>query len=73
MAQTVHYLSLKEFAQRIGLQQGTLSSYHAQGRLPEPDAIIGSGPRATRGWLAETVDEWQANRPGQGARTDLKR
>ena len=57
------YLSRSEFAERIGVSPGALSRY----RLPEPDALIG----LTRGWLAETVDEWQANRPGRGARTDL--
>ncbi|MFC7447896.1 hypothetical protein [Rhodococcus daqingensis] len=48
-------------------------------KLPPPDAIIGpinedgSLPRGTtRGWLAETIDEWNAERPGRGARTDLR-
>lgn len=30
--------------------------------LPEPDALIG----ATRGWLPETIDRWNAARPGRG-------
>lgn len=71
----VHYLSLRQFAERIGTPKDpTLSKV----KLPEPDAIIGpvnedgSIPRGTiRGWLPATVDEWQANRPGRGARTDL--
>jgi hypothetical protein len=25
-----------------------------------------------RGWLPETVDRWNASRPGRGARTDLE-
>lgn len=30
-------------------------------------------PRGTvRGWTVETVDRWQAARPGRGARTDLR-
>lgn len=53
------YLSRAEFAERIGVLTGTLSRY----KLPEPDAMIGS----TRGWTAETIDAWNAARPGKGA------
>jgi hypothetical protein len=57
------YLSRTEFAERIGVTPGALSRY----RLPEADVMIG----AVRGWAPETIDRWQANRPGRGARTDL--
>lgn len=60
----IHYLSLAEVAERIGVQPATLSRY----RLPEPDAVIGG----RRGWTPATIDLWNANRPGRGARTDLK-
>lgn len=53
------YLSRAEFAERIGVLTGTLSRY----KLPEPDAMIGS----TRGWTVETIDAWNAARPGRGA------
>lgn len=59
------YLSRGEVAARLGVAPGTLSRY----RLPAPDAVIGD----TRGWLPETVDAWHAQRPGRGARTDLRR
>lgn len=59
----IHYLSMAEVAERIGVQPATLSRY----RLPEADAVIGG----RRGWLPDTIDEWNANRPGRGARTDL--
>ncbi|WP_126416400.1 hypothetical protein [Trueperella bialowiezensis] len=36
-----------------------------------PD-VIGESNATTHGWLPETVDHWQANRPGREARTDLK-
>lgn len=62
------YLSLSEFAERIRLQPDTLKSYKAKGLLPEPDALIGR----VRGWLPETIDTWQATRPGRGSRTDLR-
>lgn len=67
------FLSVSDFARYAGLAQGTMSSYSAAGRLPEPDAYIGLGARAVRGWTRATVDEWMSNRPGRGARTDLKR
>ena len=52
------YLSRSEVAARIGVKPDTLSRY----KLPEPDATIGS----VRGWLPETVDAWNAQRPGKG-------
>ncbi len=63
------YLSLREFAARVGLEYGTLQSYRQKKLLPEPDALTGR----VQGWLPETVDHWQANRPGRGARTDLRK
>lgn len=57
------YLSRKEFAERIGVAPDTLGRY----KLPEPDAMIGT----TKGWLPTTIEEWNAARPGRGARTDL--
>ncbi|MGU3650664.1 hypothetical protein [Mycolicibacterium sp. A43C] len=66
-----HYLNLAQFEERIGMARGGLSKFH----LPEPDVIVGpvnddgSIPRGTtRGWTAETIDEWNANRPGPGRR-----
>ncbi|MDU4831101.1 MAG: helix-turn-helix transcriptional regulator [Actinomyces sp.] len=56
------YLSRSEFASRIGVKTSTLSRYD----LPKPDVIIGPDTRPIFGWLPETVDEWQANRPGRG-------
>lgn len=52
------YLSAAEFAARIGVKPDSLNRY----KLPEPDAMIGR----TRGWLAETIDAWNAARPGRG-------
>ncbi|AMU57213.1 hypothetical protein PP614_04775 [Mycobacteroides abscessus] len=71
---TQHFLSLRQFAARVGAKDPTMSGY----KLPEPDAVVGpinndgTWPRGTvRGWLESTIDDWQASRPGQGARTDL--
>jgi hypothetical protein len=61
----IRYLSRAEVADRIHVRPATLSRY----QLPEPDAMIGGH----RGWLPATIDEWNAQRPGPGARTDLNR
>ncbi|UOQ60399.1 XRE family transcriptional regulator [Leucobacter rhizosphaerae] len=54
----IKYLGRSEFAAHIGVAVGTLSRY----TLPEPDAMIGR----TQGWLVETIDAWNASRPGKG-------
>ena len=55
---TERFLSLKEVGERLGVKNPAAQGYH----LPEPDALIG----ATRGWLPETIDRWNAARPGRG-------
>ena len=55
----IRYLSRAEVADRIGVAASTLSRY----KLPEPDAQIGD----VRGWTPNTIDEWNAARPGKGA------
>lgn len=58
-------------AEYLGLKRNTLSSYVARGIGPEIDHREVDGqynlPVFTRGEL----DRWKAERPGQGARTDL--
>lgn len=68
------YMSREQVARRVGVHSGALSRY----KLPAPDVVIGelnddgTIPRGSfRGWLPKTIDEWNAKRPGQGARTDL--
>lgn len=65
------YLGLQAFAQRVGLERGTISRYLHKGYLPTPDVLIVDGSREARGWTEASIDEWMANRPGRGARTDL--
>ena len=66
------YLSLYDVAERIGVQPGTIRAYSKIGMLPEPDAYTGAGSRAVRGWLPETIDAWNAARPGKGGRPKAK-
>lgn len=54
-----HYLGRAEVSEYLGLKSvRSLSRI----KLPPHDAMI--GPH--RGWLPETIDEWNANRPGRG-------
>lgn len=64
----IRYLSSQGFADRIGIALSTLQRYARDGRLPEPDAAIGEPGGERYGWLPETVDTWQASRPGKGGR-----
>ena len=64
---TRRYLSASEVAEKLGITINTFNSYRRKGLTPDPDAITGNA----HGWLPETIDEWNRNRPGRGARTDL--
>lgn len=55
---TIRYMTSTEVAAHIGVKPSTLNRY----KLPEPDAMIGN----VRGWRRETVDAWNAARPGRG-------
>lgn len=45
----------------------TWASMVSRHQAPQPDERIGRTPR----WSEATIRDWAANRPGQGARTDL--
>lgn len=62
-----HYLSVNEIADLLGISVNTIKGYRRYGTMPEPDAKIGNA----YGWSEENVLKWHAERPGQGARTDL--
>ena len=55
---TIEYLSVTDVSKRLGISTAAVSAY----KLPQPDALIGR----TRGWLPETIDQWNAQRPGRG-------
>ncbi len=58
---TIRYLNAAEFAEYIGVKRNTVSRY----KLPPVDAYIG---KDRHGWLPESIDAWQARRPGPGNR-----
>lgn len=54
-----HYLSHSEVAERIGVKSRRSVSLS---ELPPHDVTVGTH----KGWLAETIDAWLAERPGRG-------
>lgn len=68
---TREYLGTAAVADHVGLSVATIRSYILKGIMPEADVIITTPSGPLRGWAPETIDAWQASRPGQGARTDL--
>lgn len=59
-------------ADYLGLKRNTLSSYVARGIGPqtEPERVA-DGQYNLPVFKRSTLDAWKAERPGQGARTDL--
>jgi len=55
------YLSTADLAERLGVKVETVRIYKTRGTLPDPDAYVGQSPL----WRTETIDAWQAARPGQ--------
>ena len=55
-------LTIPEVATRLGLTVSTVQTYRRDGRLPDPDGYLGRTPW----WRPETIDAWQAGRPGRG-------
>lgn len=57
----------KAVARELGVKPTTVRSWLSRGQMPDPDGRDDAG-RAW--WLPDTIRQWNANRPGQGARTD---
>lgn len=70
---TREYLGAAAFAARAGLAPATIRSYMKKGLTPPADVVITTPSGPLRGWLPETIDAWLEARPGQGARTDLRK
>jgi hypothetical protein len=58
-------------AEYLGLKRNTLSSYVARGIGPRVISIQARGQYNLPVFDRRTLDAWKAERPGQGARTDL--
>lgn len=70
---TREYLGAADFADRAGLATTTIRSYMRKGLTPPADVVITTPSGPLRGWSPKTIDAWLASRPGQGARTDLRK
>ena len=57
------YLDMRAAADRLGIDYATVRRYRAVDSFPPPDVQVGQSP----GWTADTLDAWQAQRPGRGA------
>lgn len=57
-------LDLKAVAEVIGVTVATARTYRDDGRLPEPDGLIGR----TQWWRRATIEKWHAKRPGSPGR-----
>jgi len=58
-------------AEYLGLKRNTLSSYVARGIGPEVKERRVDGQYVLPVFERSELDRWKAERPGQGARTDL--
>ena len=67
------YLGTAAVAERAGLAVATVRSYIRKGLLHDADVIITTPSGPLRGWSVDTIDAWLTSRPGQGARTDLRK
>lgn len=56
------YLSVKDIAERTGLNINTVKAYARRGQLPDPDAQIGEGERVWFGWLPATIEAWSPSK-----------
>jgi len=58
-------LNYAAISERTGIGVATLRTYRRTGHMPAPDSTeVSDRPL----WLTETIEEWIANRPGQGRR-----
>ena len=80
MAADPRFLSAGQAADRAGVAVDTWRSYVSRGQAPKPHVDPGTGypsrdpQTGNLRWLADDIDHWLGNRPGQGARrADWKR
>jgi hypothetical protein len=59
---TPDVLTVADAAELVKVKPASWRHYVAVGRAPAPDGHLGRTPW----WRRETVEQWQASRPGQG-------
>lgn len=52
----------KEIAEMLGWSKQQVSNYYRDGRLPEPDSVIGGRPA----WRRKVIEDYKGNRLGEG-------
>ncbi|QGJ93478.1 excise [Arthrobacter phage Mufasa8] len=55
--------SLKELADKTGIEYNTLRQWKNRGKLPEPTFHFGQSPA----WSGKPIEEWLASNPKPGA------
>ncbi len=56
------YLDSNQLADRLGIKRTSVHRYRVRGDIPQPDEYVGRTPM----WTVETIERWEANRPGRG-------
>lgn len=69
--ETTEFVGYGPAAEYLGLRRNTLSSYVARGIGPEIERRQVDGQYNLPVFTRAELDRWKADRPGQGARTDL--
>lgn len=62
------WMTTEEAAASVGIKADTLRHYARSGHAPQPERF-----GRMMMWNRKVMQEWQANRPGRGVRTDLKK
>ncbi|SKU94808.1 Uncharacterised protein [Mycobacteroides abscessus subsp. bolletii] len=68
---TTRGLSIGAFAARVGLSVNTIKHYRRKKMLPAPpdiEIIDATGKVISEAWFPDTIDAWDAERPGRGNR-----
>ncbi len=59
-------LTMREVAELLGVDYGTIRTYRSKGLLPAPTKIVGIQTQPRPLWDPQTLEEWNSRRPGQG-------
>lgn len=71
MARIKKFVGYRAAAEYLGIERNTLSSYVSRGIGPAVDHREADGQYNLPVFMRDELDRWKADRPGQGARTDL--